>query len=623
MLRRLKGLRQSEGINISHGNSDSAPLCIKLVASDEAKDVYSQLSESTRLIRLLDVCPGSWDQPLRGTLRVVHIEAAPSYEALSYTWGTPPPQRESTATQFDYYSITPNLYRALRRLRRTSQVRTLWVDAVCINQADTAERASQVSIMGEIYGQASNVLIWLGEYPGAMAEDTVRTKTPHWDEPWFPWTKQKSTRLNARGALFMEFLEKALQDADPKWHDRAWVIQEYVLSRKATLCFGPVSMPFDKVRFGDMTLGLPELREHILEFHSKISDMHRLKTDRAAQRSSVHEAAFYTCRASCAKLQDKVYSVLSLIDAKEASMIPIDYDMSPGELYARATFASIAVQQDFVILELVAFDEEPSMPGLPSWAADFNRKREPYHEQLHAYLFPGSRMDWTSRNRLPLTGPCLSGDGRLLSMRGSQVGCVKKIVPLDLSMDAKLDRPMREFAASMVGLLSEVSWNVDMNPVAAIWKDLTTSGVLVDAMSQSGFDLTFARVLESSFAVWDDVKRLANHTSITPQPKFWESNAQERIARRATVDGGRQLYDFCNDCGHGVTAYVSSNGMLGFGIASIEPGDHIVVIVNCALPVILRPSGSHFTFKGFTWVHGVGGSDGLLWTANEKTFVLC
>lgn len=39
----------------------------------------------------------------------------------------------------------------------------IWVDALCINQDDLAERGSQISIMNLIYQSAQKVLVWLGE----------------------------------------------------------------------------------------------------------------------------------------------------------------------------------------------------------------------------------------------------------------------------------------------------------------------------------------------------------------------------------------------------------------------------------------------------------------------------
>jgi hypothetical protein len=40
--------------------------------------------------------------------------------------------------------------------------RVFWVDAICISQQDIIERGCQVALMGEIYSQAAQTMIWLG-----------------------------------------------------------------------------------------------------------------------------------------------------------------------------------------------------------------------------------------------------------------------------------------------------------------------------------------------------------------------------------------------------------------------------------------------------------------------------
>jgi hypothetical protein len=66
--------------------------------------------------------------------------------------------------------IKPNLEKALKQLRKLSEERPLWIDAICIDQNNTVERNAQVSMMTDIYGKASNVCIWLGD----VSEDSVR-----------------------------------------------------------------------------------------------------------------------------------------------------------------------------------------------------------------------------------------------------------------------------------------------------------------------------------------------------------------------------------------------------------------------------------------------------------------
>jgi len=60
-------------------------------------------------------------------------------------------------------SVRQNPWAALKSLRGRHGPRTLWIDALCINQDDVLERNAQVAIMGRIYREAKKVLVWLGE----------------------------------------------------------------------------------------------------------------------------------------------------------------------------------------------------------------------------------------------------------------------------------------------------------------------------------------------------------------------------------------------------------------------------------------------------------------------------
>jgi hypothetical protein len=59
--------------------------------------------------------------------------------------------------------ITANLYSALRSLRWRSESRFLWVDAICICQDDLEERGLQVALMRQIYQNATQTVVYLGD----------------------------------------------------------------------------------------------------------------------------------------------------------------------------------------------------------------------------------------------------------------------------------------------------------------------------------------------------------------------------------------------------------------------------------------------------------------------------
>lgn len=84
---------------------------------------------------------------------------------LSAIWGDPTISREILVNG-DSLMVTKNLddcLRALRNKQYTLGEWKFWMDAICINQQDIVERASQVGRTREIYTKFWTPLIWLGE----------------------------------------------------------------------------------------------------------------------------------------------------------------------------------------------------------------------------------------------------------------------------------------------------------------------------------------------------------------------------------------------------------------------------------------------------------------------------
>jgi Heterokaryon incompatibility protein (HET) len=107
---------------------------------------------------------GKPKDPLRGyliTRKFYNKSYNQPYEALSYVWGDSE-RRKSMILNNQHFAITPNLYTALQHIRSETSNRFLWIDAICINQADKSERNYQLSIMGDIYKCAQQVVNWLG-----------------------------------------------------------------------------------------------------------------------------------------------------------------------------------------------------------------------------------------------------------------------------------------------------------------------------------------------------------------------------------------------------------------------------------------------------------------------------
>ncbi|KAK0649698.1 heterokaryon incompatibility protein-domain-containing protein [Cercophora newfieldiana] len=123
---------------------------------------YHPLSPSTS-IRLLYLLPRRcWPringEPVAvGELINFAVDQTPPYVALSYTWGDPN-ARTPIFIGTSCFHVTNNLAVALSYLAEEENTLILWVDAICINQADDAEKNTQVRRMGPIYRSAAVVL---------------------------------------------------------------------------------------------------------------------------------------------------------------------------------------------------------------------------------------------------------------------------------------------------------------------------------------------------------------------------------------------------------------------------------------------------------------------------------
>jgi hypothetical protein len=97
--------------------------------------VYNRLQTRRPQIRLVLLLPGLDHEKLSCGLITVFLDDAPQYEALSYTWGDPNVKVPILLHGQDFL-VGTNLKAALCHLRLVTRVRKLWIDAVCINQAD-------------------------------------------------------------------------------------------------------------------------------------------------------------------------------------------------------------------------------------------------------------------------------------------------------------------------------------------------------------------------------------------------------------------------------------------------------------------------------------------------------
>ena len=118
--------------------------------SDILSSLYTLLLGNNPL-RVLRLEPGARSSPIICQLISTHLDATDNvFIATSYTWGSleDPQQIQCNGCTM---TVQRNAFDLLTDLRLPGQSRTIWIDAICINQGDLSERSEQVQMMHMIF----------------------------------------------------------------------------------------------------------------------------------------------------------------------------------------------------------------------------------------------------------------------------------------------------------------------------------------------------------------------------------------------------------------------------------------------------------------------------------------
>ncbi|KAK4213724.1 heterokaryon incompatibility protein-domain-containing protein [Rhypophila decipiens] len=343
--------------------------------------LYRPLNSLELEIRLLTIEPARDHQaPIICHLSHARLSDNPTYDALSYVWGTPgeaPPPIAQNATH--PFTLQENASAAIRRLRHGKKQRTIWIDAVCINQSDAIEKDTQLPFMRQIYEQANLVVIWLGEMTelAPLGVDDMQSRVGReykfWNSTSGAFNQVAAELLGASGlikngtnsvaAMHAAILtnEVVLGEVREilarKWWTRVWIMQEAIVARRLKLMCGDQTFEWDGVgRAIDRMKGVTGSRGAIEVFGTIMNPEMLIEEDRTYQlisrfremwarkrwNVSVLELMYEFRRLDCTNPRDRIFGFLGLVEAA------VNYRIRPG---AGASTADVYLQSARIILE--------------------------------------------------------------------------------------------------------------------------------------------------------------------------------------------------------------------------------------------------------------------------------
>ncbi|KAF7557389.1 hypothetical protein G7Z17_g642 [Cylindrodendrum hubeiense] len=343
---------------------------------------------SGALVRVIELHPGTSKDIVSFDLHTVDLSKSPAYEALSYEWGKG--QRDIPVECNDgRLRVTRNLMMALKSIRSTTSSRTLWIDALCINQEDMDERSKQVMMMKEIYQKARTVLMWLG--PSRKYTKYAWSKIPAFKSA-FEVLIQDNCILSSPDEKTTEPVRQILQDVGRRdvkgmkdlccrrYFTRAWIFQEMVLagSRGYVLC-GDYRCKWDDMK---KALAAYEECNEIIDGEYVYIDSYlfveRMFAKRGALEFSQVVDAMKKLHASDPR--DKIYAALGLMRESMADLKP-DYTLSVQEVFVHTARRIIRAYQSLLFWAPYFHSNIKTLPNLPSWVPDWTVEQEGAEEK--------------------------------------------------------------------------------------------------------------------------------------------------------------------------------------------------------------------------------------------------
>jgi hypothetical protein len=583
------------------------------------------------------------------------------YVALSYVWGSEAKGRDIVLNGRKT-TITKNLEIALQAISRTKYHvgrYRLWVDALCINQEDEDERASQVKKMREVYSGAWSVIAWLGqEYDKSdkafdllqqLASLAAESRTLGFGQ------LHLDTELFDGSSFYglSELINRA-------YWSRLWIVQELVLGASAsilrcgnrlmswpTFCTGiEVLFRSDLWVIKDSLLmdelqrrGLEGREWNAMRLHLLHQDLRILSQyeEEATGRLGFRRLLDIACLSDCRDTRDKVFALVGMMEPDIAETLSHVYSVSDASVF----FANVARAfiQYFDNLEPLR-DGNPWGPtGAPSWAADWTWNGRMRYSRPESPL----RGEWQNvQDTEPSPERIYTASGRrpprynfsetlLLTCQGFVFDSIaglgatehgyfcwnqKTMVQFPMWRSAYGGKDETAGAISRALLLGRISGArpAEKRHAAILNLPKTFDRAYTQFRDRSW---AFLASQEGYYFRWERWRQA--HSRFRLGNMLFEDYFSDDIPLEAQERDYTEVYGAVDRAIKGRRLMLTTNGYLGwvpdnaFGWDGnqTEPGDLICIIFGCSVPLAIRPMNERFLVIGEAYVEGFMSGEAL------------
>ncbi|KAK5120691.1 hypothetical protein LTR85_006049 [Meristemomyces frigidus] len=457
----------------------------------------------------------------------------------------------------------------------------------------------------------------------------------------------------------LKAIETAIAASSPRWHERAWVVQEFVNAKKTVMCYGSFEVALEASTFIHL-YALQGIKFDVQDLLLRLVDMSDLRAKNTGFDPLDPPDLCYATRSllssrAATHPRDKVYSFLGVTHPVEARMVVPDYTKPCVQVYAEATFASVVARNSLDILEFVKFSQV-RMDELPTWAVDFRLDQTPAMADVSRIAHGAT---WHEAVSFPAMHPRLSEEGKHLRVSGSIIGIVdltvqsaaKGIKACDPELASGLLYLLQTLVRALSGDDCDVSDRIGQDLFAISGLPPSTDKYRtfgdVDDRSMADSDVrdmdegadegvaTLGGMLLRLTCWWyENVEPDANTRirwkafhRLRSMRKTCQGKIEAQQEYSRSMNAITEFWQYAKDVADSACVYSTYHGSIGLAPSTIARGDVVALVVGSKLPMIMRRKDGAFAFRGFAYLFGsMHGETEAVWQEDGvdlKDITLC
>lgn len=571
------------------------------------------------------------------------------YVAISYCWGDLPSDRRLGVGDNLYVPVTTKVEHMLfelvarwlfsnmsdgkrsrdeggeqSRSRQGLETPMIWLDAVCINQADMSEKALQIPLMADIYRNASAVSIWLD--CGTASHNMLKKAYEHRlmsDVAHFEagMSREQHTSWNLEPYSTRELTQLMWSP----WFTRAWVVQEFASSqnfhfhyRENIITVTFLNMTYEWGSDLAFTRVLDEGKTRCeVPVPPLIGNMQQLfeLRDQVGRNTnylrSLEEVITRFYHTETRDPRDKIYALLGLVKQDGLDAIEVSYDISAPDLYLKVMDVIARSYTNYSLLSFAGLAAPrplfKDVPNIPSWLPDFSTP--PCHttwaRPLRSFNASGIPDNAVVQSFCAWYEDANTPKIRALKVHGLCCGTVNGVLRGDERHNlARIPKFTRKAMAAVESLRPYPSGESARD---VLWKTLIAANP--DCLQRDPAGKSF-----------DHIQNLARQGSNSfTLDEIWASEG--RYLQTMIIEGTAGS--------RGI--FWTDTGYVGLAANEVEVGDKVYIVTGARVPFIFRgpvmaplhPSGHRWEFYRLvceTYVHGI--MDGEMGVDKDKVEVI-